>query len=540
METLRILADLRSVALFRRFSEMKMARIHEHAQEAAPECGVVSACQGGPAEGFEVGLPIDGPCGQELLTSRLSPRGDEHMIPPTSDTTAEQKEERLSHSQVEALIPYGRELRLTSGDSLFDERSVVDSFYVVLEGAVSIFRLDGVVETPVVTHRAHEFTGGLAMLTGRTSVHRARAVTVSRILEIDSKTFRRVAVEIPDVADFLISRLAQRMRFTQRAYRQQEKLAALGKLSAGLAHELNNPAAAARRAAEELIGAGLKAQLLALQHDERFVPREREALTTLQSETAGTTVQLDSLALSDTEDALGGWLEDRGVEDAWDLAPPLAAAGVNEERLERLAEVLGPRSLAGGLEWLVATLEITGLADDVRVSAGRISELVGAMKQYTYLDREAPLEVEVVLGLENTLTILGHKLKGVTIQREYEDNLPKVPGRGGELNQVWTNLLDNAADAVDGHGTITIRAFQYGDWVVVEVADDGPGIARQARARVFDPFFTTKEVGAGTGLGLDIVRRVVAGHGGEVSVDSKPGQTRFTVRLPKMHRETQD
>jgi len=144
------------------------------------------------------------------------------------------------------------------------------------------------------------------------------------------------------------------------------------------------------------------------------------------------------------------------------------------------------------------------------------------------------------LGLENTLTILGHKLKGVAVQREYEDNLPKVPGHGGELNQVWTNLLDNAADAVDGRGRITIKAFEDGDWVVVEVADDGPGIAREARGRVFEPFFTTKEVGAGTGLGLDIVRRVVAGHGGEVSVDSKPGETRFTVRLPKNNRENGD
>jgi signal transduction histidine kinase len=363
---------------------------------------------------------------------------------------------------------------------------------------------------------------------------------VSRVLEIDSKTFRRVAVEIPDVADVFISRLAQRMRFTQRAYRQQEKLAALGKLSAGLAHELNNPAAAARRAAEGLRDAGLKAQLLALQHDERFVPGEREALTALQRETAGATVHLDPLTMSDAEDALGGWLEDRGVEDAWDLAPTLAAAGLNKERLEQLAGELGDRSLAGGLGWLVATLEITSLADEVRVSAGRISELVGAMKEYTYLDRGAQLEVDVVSGLENTLTILGHKLGGVSVGREYAEDLPKVPGHGGELNQVWTNLLDNAADAVDGRGRITIKAFGDGDWVVVEIADDGPGIAREARGRVFEPFFTTKEVGAGTGLGLDIVRRVVAGHGGEVSVDSKPGQTRFTVRLPKINRETGD
>ena len=462
------------------------------------------------------------------------------MIRPTGDTQAEQEEERLSQRQVEALVSYGRELRLTSGGSLFDERSVVDSFYVVLEGEVSIFRLDGAEETHIVTHKAREFTGGLAMLTGRTSVHRARAITESRVLEIDSKTFRRVAVEIPDVADVLISRLAERMRFTQRAYRQQEKLAALGKLSAGLAHELNNPAAAARRAAEELSGAGLKTQLLALQHDERFLPRGREALAALQRETAGATVHLDPLAMSDAEDALGGWLEDRGIENARDLAPTLAAASVNKECLERLAGELGARSLAGGLGWLAATLEITGLADEVRVSAGRISELVGAMKEYTYMDRGAPLEVDVVSGLENTLTILGHKLKGVTVQREYEDNLPKVPGHGGELNQVWTNLLDNAADAVDGRGRITLRAFEDGDWVVVEVADDGPGIAHEARGRVFDPFFTTKEVGAGTGLGLDIVRRVVASHGGEVSVDSKPGQTRFTVRLPKNNRENGD
>lgn len=454
------------------------------------------------------------------------------MIRPTGNTRAEQEEERLSHRQVKALVPYSRELRLTSGESLFDERSVVDSFYVVLEGEVSIFRLDGAEETHIVTHTAGEFTGGLAVLTGRTSVHRARAVTVSRVLEIDSKTFRRVAMELPDVADVFISRLAQRMRFTQRAYRQQEKLAALGKLSAGLAHELNNPAAAARRAAEELRDAGLKAQLLALQHDARFFPGGREALSALQRETAGVTVHLDPLAMSDAEDTLGGWLEDRGVEDAWDLAPALAAAGVNRERLEQLAGKLGARSLAGGLGWLVATLEIVGLADEVRVSAGRISELVGAMKEYTYLDRGAPLEVDVVSGLENTLIILGHKLKGVSIGREYAEGLPKVPGHGGELNQVWTNLIDNAADAVDGHGRITIKAFEDGDRVAVEVSDNGPGIPREARGRVFEPFFTTKEIGSGTGLGLDIVRRVVAGHGGDISVDSKPGETRFTVRLP--------
>jgi signal transduction histidine kinase len=358
------------------------------------------------------------------------------------------------------------------------------------------------------------------------------------VLEIDSGTFRRVAVEIPDVADVFISGLARRMRHTQRAYRQHEKLAALGKLSAGLAHELNNPAAAARRAAEELRDAGLRAQLLALEHDERFSPDARDALASLQRETSRGATHLDPLALSDAEDALGGWLEDLGLEEAaWDLAPTLAAAGVGVELLESLAAQLGDRLLADGLGWLATTLEITGLADEVWVSAGRISDLVGAMKEYTYMDRGAPLEVDVVSGLENTLTILGHKLGGVSVVRSYDDNLPKVPGHGGELNQVWTNLIDNAADAVDGRGSITVKVFEDGDRVAVEVTDDGPGIPREARDHVFEPFFTTKEVGAGTGLGLDIVRRVVAGHGGEVFVGSKPGETKFTVRLPKNNRE---
>jgi signal transduction histidine kinase len=459
------------------------------------------------------------------------------MIRPTGDTRAEQEEERITHEQVEALVPYGRELRLAAGDYLFNEKGVVDSFYVVLEGEIRISRLDGAEETHIVTHRAGEFTGGLAVLTGRTSVHRARSITVSRVLEIDSEAFRRVAVDIPDVADVLISRLAQRMRYTQRAYRQHEKLAALGKLSAGLAHELNNPAAAARRAAEELRDAGLKVQLLALRHDERFSPKGREALASLQRESTGAAITLDPLALSDAEDTLAAWLEDRDVEVAWELAPTLAAAGVSAERLDGLAVELGDRSLADGLAWLAATLDLVGLADEVRVSAGRISDLVGAMKEYTYMDRGAPLEVDVVSGLEKTLTILGHKLRGVSVEREYEDSLPKVPGHGAELNQVWTNLLDNAADAVDGRGRITLKAFQDGDSVAVEVVDDGPGIPREARGRVFEPFFTTKEVGAGVGLGLDIVRRVVSGHGGEVSLKSKPGETSFTVRLPKSNSE---
>ena len=443
------------------------------------------------------------------------------------------EEQGFAPEQVEALMPYGRESSLQTGDLLFDEKSVVDSFYVVLEGEVEISRLDGAAEIPIGTHGPGEFTGGLVLLTGRTSIHRGRAGAPSRVLEIDSETFRRMPAEVPDLADIFISGLARRMRYTQRAYRQREKLAALGKLSAGLAHELNNPAAAARRASEELGEAILEAQLTSLTHDERFSAKEREALVALQRETAaGNAALFDPLSLGDTEDRLSDWLGDRGCQEPWDMAPALAEAGLDTDRLEAMAGAFDDRSLACGLEWLAGTLDLLGLASEIETSTGRISELVGAMKEYTYMDRAVVGEVDVISGLQNTIIILGPRLKDVSLSREYEKDLPGIPGRGGELNQVWTNLIDNAIDAVDGRGSITIRAYVEGDRVVVEVVDDGRGIPREAQVHVFEPFYTTKDIGAGTGLGLDIVRRIVTGHGGEVFVQSEPGETCFTVRLP--------
>jgi signal transduction histidine kinase len=453
------------------------------------------------------------------------------MMPARDETQAQLEEQRLTEEQVRSLSGYGRERRLEEGEYLFDEKGVVDSFFVVVEGEVGISRLDGAKETRLLAHGPGEFTGGLAVLTGKRSIHRARADAPTRVLEIDSEAFRRVAVERPEVADALISGLARRMRFTQRAFRQHEKLAALGKLSAGLAHELNNPAAAASRASRELGSGILGAQLAALEHDARFSPAGRQALAALLREAAARpATTLDPLSLGDAEDELAAWLEDRGVEEAWDLVPPLAAAGVGEEELVGLPVPAG--ELPGAVRWLAGTLELTGLAGEISASVGRISRLVGAMKEYTFMDQASSPEADVVQGIENTLTILGHKLRGVSVAREYEDDLPRVPGPGGELNQVWTNLLDNAADAVAGGGSVGVRAFRDGEAVVVEVTDDGPGIPPEIRGRVFEPFFTTKEVGSGAGLGLDVARRVVVGRGGEIAVESGSEGTRFAVRLP--------
>jgi signal transduction histidine kinase len=435
------------------------------------------------------------------------------------------------------LSPYGTEREYAEGEYLFTENDIVDSFYVVLEGKVLISR-KGENET-VATHPPGEFTGQLVNLSGKGSRHRARAALPSRILEIPARSFQNLASENPEIGDVFISTLARRMRQSQAWLRQQEKMAALGKLSAGLAHELNNPAAAARRAAEDLREESLKAQRSALAHDERFTPAQREHLADLERElTEGsrTPVPLDPLEQSDREDKLTDWLEDHGVEDAFELAPTLVAAGLDAERLDALGE--GPESLnnealAGALGWLGATLILVTLADEVGQSTGRISELVRAMKEYSHMDKTATREMDVREGLESTLTILAKLKKGVTVEREYAEGLPKICAHGGELNQVWTNLVDNAVDAMDGCGKLKVKTSRDGgEHVLVEITDDGPGIPRQIKSRIFEPFFTTKGVGEGTGLGLDIVRRIVRGHGGEIRVDSTPGETSFKVRLP--------
>ena len=354
-------------------------------------------------------------------------------------------------------------------------------------------------------------------------------ITIHRMAE------GKIAEEWSESDNLEVVRPALEQEKRRRKRIEQEKMAALGKLSAGLAHELNNPAAAARRAAVRLREVTLEAQLLALEHAWRLSPGQRGALVGMLGEvSAGDLEPLDPLSQSDREEELAGWLEERGFSKAWDLAPILGAAGLDTGRLKELAAELGnDQSLVGVLEWLASTLESADLSDEVGSSVARISELVGAMKVYTSTDQTAYAETDVREGLEDTLTILNHKLKGASVERDYEEDLPKIWANAGELNQVWTNLIDNAADALGGRGRIVVRAFGEEDGVTVQIVDDGPSIPPEIQDRIFDPFFTTKEVGEGAGLGLDIVRRVVAGHGGVVSVASRPGETRFTVQLPQ-------
>ncbi len=319
--------------------------------------------------------------------------------------------------------------------------------------------------------------------------------------------------------------------------RQTEKMAALGKMSAGLAHELNNPAAAALRAGSQLID-GLDA--LRESTLELCTSGIRPAqLRSIMAQTAGMTERADvapalsALEASDREEELLVWLEEQDVDDAWELAASLVRAGVGAEDLVALRGDLGPEALAPTTKWLVTALDLHDLVGTVTRSTSSISELVGVVKSYSHMDRAPADNVDVHRGIEDTLKILHHKLKkGVEIVRDFDPDLPLVQTRGGELNQVWTNLIDNAVGAMDGRGTITIRTYTEDEQVVVDVVDDGPGIPEEVQAKIFDPFFTTKGVGEGTGLGLDVARRIVSGRcGGSIDCTSRPGETRFRVRL---------
>jgi PAS domain S-box-containing protein len=318
----------------------------------------------------------------------------------------------------------------------------------------------------------------------------------------------------------------------------QEKMASLGRLSAGMAHELNNPAAAAQRGAAQLQATFSQLQAIQLRLGEQTLePRQLEALVELYRVARRGAVQpeeMTAIVRSDRETALETTLTRRALEATAEQVSALASLGYGEAEIEAIAEVFPGAQLALVVDWLACMFTIYSLVAEIGVGSDRIVEIVKALKTYTYMDRAPIQPVDVREGLDDTLIILHNKVKhGITVRREYADDLPVIQAWAGELNQVWTNLIDNAIDAMDGDGTLTVRARREDPWVVVEIEDDGPGIPEAIRSEIFDPFFTTKAPGEGTGLGLNISRNlVVQRHRGEISVTSEPGRTRFTVRLP--------
>jgi signal transduction histidine kinase len=342
------------------------------------------------------------------------------------------------------------------------------------------------------------------------------------------------------MATHLIEGITQGFRSSQVIIGQRERLLSLGRLSAGLTHELNNPATAAVRATAALRENVSKIRRkLAHLATADVDPKALMALTELQEaavEKMAKAEKLTPMQVSEAEDEISDWLEDHGIDDAWDLAPPLVAAAVDTDWLEEVVRTLPPAALADGLHWVTYALGIEQLMGEIEDSTGRISHLVAAARQYSQMDRAPHQEIDVRDGLKSTLIMLSHKINergNITLVKDFDDSLPMIPAHPAELNQVWTNLIDNAIYAMPDGGTLTVRTSRDDGWVLVEICDTGTGIPEEMQQKIFEPFFTTKPVGEGTGLGLDISYRVIAQrHGGDLRVKSRPGDTRFQVRLP--------
>jgi signal transduction histidine kinase len=444
----------------------------------------------------------------------------------------------LSEACLERLAATAHEERHGAGEWLFSEGSRADRFGILTEGLIEWVRMVEGEEVVLGSRGPITYFGAMNLLTEEPAMAGGRVVTDSVLVMIPGDEFRRLLRDEPSVMHGALRVIAPTLQGAQAALREREKLIALGTLSAGLAHELNNPAAAARRSAGELErvfqvlhGAvhGFVSSGVERDQAERLVELQHEALERAES---AAPAEDDVLASADREEALIDALDEQGLE-GWRLGPPLADAGLDRDWLDRLRNAAGP-ALGVATEWIAASLSARGLARELHESTARISEIVGAVKEYTYMDQAHVQSIDVHDGLESTLTILAHKLKkgDVTVERDYDRSLPRITAHGSQLNQVWTNLIDNAIDAIDGAGTVRVITRRTGDQLVVEIGDDGPGIPPELQSRLFEPFFTTKEVGKGTGLGLDVVHRIVTNHQGQVRLESSPGDTRFQVRLP--------
>ena len=451
--------------------------------------------------------------------------------------------EALRPEQLDFLTNNGTMVTFKAGEPIFVEGEPATCFFVLLEGEVRLTRTvrgGGVVELNRTAHRGAYAGATQAYVHNAPKTYSAGmdAVTDVRVFSIPASDFATAIRSWFPMAMHLLEGLFFGMRASETMVSQRERINALGTLTAGLTHELNNPAASAVRAVSEL-----RTRVAAMREKLRWLARreiEPEHLYRLMDlqtkavERAAHPPRLSAIETSDREDEMGEWLDERGVEGAWDLAPIFVAGGLDTDWAQEVADSVEPPMVESSLRWLGYTVETEQLMAEIEDSVTRISTLVGSARQYSQLDRTPYQPVDIHAGLDATLVMLGGKLKaGIEVVKDYAPDLPLVPGYAAELNQVWTNMIDNAVQAMDGEGTLTLRTAREGDLVLVEIGDDGPGIAPESRSRVFEPFFTTKAVGQGTGLGLDISYRIVVNrHRGDIVVQSRPGDTRFQVRLP--------
>ncbi|MES1261554.1 MAG: ATP-binding protein, partial [Acidobacteriota bacterium] len=449
---------------------------------------------------------------------------------------------RLPADKIREMCAEGDEVTLENGQRIYSEGEANYPFCVVLDVRLRITKHIGKEDVLLVVHEKGQFTGEISMLMGAPAAVTATADGPARVVLFATAQFRRMLAECPDLAVPVLKAFVARTREVGVTMIQQEKMATLGKIAASLAHELNNPVAAMVRTVKALRSAVSRVSMLGMQYDCRIDPSQRAVLDHMQQyvrEHAADPEALSPLDRSDLEEAMTEWLDQNGIQNGWEMAPGLVNAGMTRQCLTGLSGKLTPEALSTALTWLEADLTTNQLATELESAASRISDLVLAMKQYSYMDQAQFQEVDLHIGLDSTLKIFAHRTKGgIEVRRDYDRSIPKIPAFAGELNQVWTNLISNALDAMtdgekQGKGVLTVRTRRDGDDVVVTIGDTGAGIPPEIRDRLFEPFVTSKPAGQGTGLGLETARRIVVNrHQGRISVESKPGDTQFEVRLP--------
>jgi signal transduction histidine kinase len=440
----------------------------------------------------------------------------------------------LPDDQIAWFLSQSQEQILKPGDTYIRQGDPAETMFVILEGQLQgRGEING--ESFAISFNPGDVTGLLPFSRMKRTPLTGRAVSDARILRFPAGQFPQLVQKMPELATRLVGLMSDRIRETTRIEQQRDRLASLGKLSAGLAHELNNPASAAKRATSQLreILIKIKAASLELGRRDLTAAQKLEIEKLETSFTQKDVVPPDALTMSDLEDQIDSLLRSHGQNDLWQLAADLARRNIKPEVLESLFATLDADTARAALVRIAASVEVASLLHEIESSTSRISDLVLAIKEYTHMDQAPVQNVDIVKSLETTLTILNHKLKqGVVVQRDYQSVPFLVNSFGSELNQVWTNIIDNAIDAMHGKGELRVRTYREDTCVVVEIGDNGPGISREVQPHIFEPFFTTKGVGEGTGLGLDTVQRIVKKHRGNIQVTSKPGDTRFQVWLP--------
>jgi signal transduction histidine kinase len=440
----------------------------------------------------------------------------------------------LPDDQLAWFLGNSQEIHVVGGDIYVRQGDPADWMFVILEGQFQ-WRGEFGGDTVVASSKPGDVTGVLPFSRMKQFTVTGRALTDGRVLRFPASLISELIQKMPELTTRLVGVMSDRIREATRFEQQRDRLASLGKLSAGLAHELNNPASAAKRATSHLRHTLMKIKEASLELGKReLTPAQKSEIEKLEASfTQQDVIPPDALTISDLEDQIDSLLRSHGQNDLWMLAAALARRNIKPQVLESLFVSLDADTARAALVRIAASAEVAGLLNEIESSTSRISDLVGAIKEYTHMDQAPVQNVDIVKSLETTLTILNYKLKqGVAVQRDYLRVPLLVNSFGSELNQVWTNIIDNAIDAMHGKGELRVRTYRDDRCAVVEIGDNGPGISEQLKPHIFEPFFTTKGVGEGTGLGLDTVQRIVKKHQGSIQVTSKPGNTRFQVWLP--------